>query len=58
MTYFFKGRQYWKYRGTKLYDKIFPRNISSGFSGMEDNIDTAMIWEGDGNLYFFKGNWK
>lgn len=53
-TYFFKGNKYWRYTG-KLMDGDYPKEISEGFGGIPDNLDSAMVWGGNGKIYFFKG---
>ena len=35
--------------------KYGPRNISEGFDGIPNNIDTAFVWSGNGKTYFKKG---
>lgn len=32
-----------------------PKNISEGFDGIPNNIDTAFVWSGNGKTYFVKG---
>ena len=54
-TYFFKGNKYWRYddRVNKV-DLDYPRDISSTWKNVPDNLDTATQWH-DGLTYFFKG---
>lgn len=30
-------------------------HIQKAFGGIPDDVDTAMVWNGDGKVYFFKG---
>nr|XP_056721325.1 vitronectin [Euleptes europaea] len=58
-TYFFKGSQYWRFEDGVL-DPKFPRNISDGFKGIPDDIDTAFALPAQNyftseRVYFFKG---
>lgn len=53
-TYFFKGKQYWRYNGKKV-DGDYPRDISEGFAGIPDSLDAALVWSGNGKIYFYKG---
>ena len=49
-----QGDQYWRYIGKKL-DGDYPKPISEGFKGIPDDIDAALVWSGNGKIYFFKG---
>ncbi|KAL4220622.1 peptidase M10A [Mactra antiquata] len=51
-TFIFKGPHYWKFRNQQLI--YGPKNISEGFDGIPDNIDTAFVWSGNGKTYFVK----
>ena len=53
-TYFFKGRRYWRFENMRLLPG-YPRQISSGFVGLPDNIDAAFVWSGNDKTYFVKG---
>ncbi|RXG56801.1 Matrix metalloproteinase-14 [Armadillidium vulgare] len=53
-TYFFKGSEYWRFTGHTM-DDDYPKDISTGFSGIPNNIDAAFVWSGNGKIYFFKG---
>lgn len=36
-------------------DGDYPKDISEGFTGIPDNIDTVTVWTGNGKIYFYKG---
>ena len=36
-------------------DGDYPKEISEGFTGIPDNIDTVTVWTGNGKIYFYKG---
>lgn len=48
------GSKYWRYTG-KAMDEGYPKEINEGFTGIPDNIDAALVWSGNGKIYFFKG---
>jgi matrix metalloproteinase-14 (membrane-inserted) len=33
----------------------YPKDLWEGFAGVPSNIDTALVWSGNGKIYFFKG---
>lgn len=37
-------------------DGDYPKEISDGFTGIPNDIDTAMVWSGNGKIYFYKGS--
>ena len=53
-TYFFKGSKYWKYSDRSM-DGDYPKEIKEGFTGIPDNIQAATVWNGNEEIYFFKG---
>ena len=57
MTYFFKDDKYWKFKNQEPQDD-YPKQISEGFDGIPNNIDAALVWGGNGKIYFFKVNLK
>lgn len=36
--------------------KYGPRNISEGFDGIPNHLQTAFVWSGNGKTYFVKGD--
>ena len=58
LTYFFKGDQYWKFKGWTPVSG-YPKNISN-WPGLPPNLDAALQWGRNDDLYFFKGSeyWK
>jgi matrix metalloproteinase-14 (membrane-inserted) len=50
-----QGNQYWRFSGKQI-DSEYPKRISDGFQGIPSNVDAAMVWGGNGKIYFFKGN--
>ena len=41
-------------------ERGFPRSIESGFPGVPENIDAALVWARNNKIYLFKGSryWK
>ncbi|KAM4726187.1 vitronectin b [Anableps anableps] len=59
-SYIFKGNQYWRFDGDIL-DEDYPRDISIGFEGIPNDVDTAFAvpapsHRGKEKAYFFKGD--
>lgn len=50
-----QGSRYWRFTNFKL-DADYPKDLSEGFAGVPSNIDTALVWSGNGKIYFFKGS--
>lgn len=50
-----QGDKYWRFNGKKI-DGDYPKYISEGFAGIPNNVDAALVWSGNGKIYFFKGN--
>ncbi|XP_039613015.1 vitronectin a [Polypterus senegalus] len=60
-TYIFKDKEYWRFDDGVL-DPRYPRKISSGFSGIPDNVDAAFALPASNyyskeKVYFFKGDY-
>ncbi|XP_022251649.1 matrix metalloproteinase-16-like [Limulus polyphemus] len=55
-TYFFKGKQYWRFdsRSDPPVSDRYPRPISN-WEGIPNNIDGVFKWQNN-RTYFFKGN--
>merc|ERR1711915_42430 len=53
-TYAFLGDKYWKV-GKKGIEAGYPKMISDGWKGLEDNPNAAFTWS-NGRTYFFKGS--
>ncbi|XP_043684641.1 matrix metalloproteinase-2-like isoform X3 [Vespula pensylvanica] len=54
-TYFFSGSMYWRFDECVNYVELdYPRDISSNFGGVGNDIDAVFQWK-DGKTYFFKG---
>ncbi|KAM7374524.1 hypothetical protein PAMP_007175 [Pampus punctatissimus] len=59
-SYIFKGNKYWRFEGDVL-DEDYPRDISSGFDGVPNNVDAAFAipapsHRGKEKAYFFKAD--
>ncbi len=57
-AYVFKGSQYWRVDlDSQTIDSGYPGQISSGWSGIPNDLDAA-VWTSrqDGTIYFFKGS--
>ncbi|XP_077868512.1 LOW QUALITY PROTEIN: matrix metalloproteinase-19-like [Saccoglossus kowalevskii] len=52
-TYFFKGDRIWRFEGHGL-ETGYPMSIRG--SGLPRNPDAALVWDGDGKIYVFKGS--
>uniref|UniRef100_A0A8C4X8P9 Vitronectin a n=1 Tax=Erpetoichthys calabaricus TaxID=27687 RepID=A0A8C4X8P9_ERPCA len=60
-TYIFKDKEYWRFDDGVL-DPGYPRKISSGFSGIPNNVDAAFAlpatnYYSKEKVYFFKGDY-
>lgn len=44
-----------RYKGRKM-DGSYPKDISEGFTGIPDDLDAALVWSGNGKIYFYKGS--
>ncbi|XP_030634089.1 matrix metalloproteinase-19 [Chanos chanos] len=54
--FFFKGSGYWQWDELVYNDmSIYPKPISSLFTGVPSNPDAAFTWT-NGKIYFFKGD--
>ena len=49
-----QGSRYWRFTNFKP-DPDYPKDLSEGFAGVPSNVDTALVWSGNGKIYFFKG---
>lgn len=49
-----QGSKYWRFSDKKMAAG-YPKEISVGFAGIPNDIDTAFVWSGNGKTYFFKG---
>lgn len=53
-TSFSQGTKYWRFNDRKMATG-YPKEISVGFAGIPNDVDTAFVWSGNGKTYFFKG---
>lgn len=49
-----QGSKYWRFHDKKMGNG-YPKEISVGFAGIPNDIDTAFVWSGNGKTYIFKG---
>ena len=58
--YFLKGSQYWRFSEIGDLDRGYPKDLSTGFKGIPNNVDAALVWSRNKKIYFFKGSqyWK
>ena len=54
VSYVFSGDKYWKLTSNTIAGG-YPRQISSDWPGLPDNIDAAITWQDRKVTYFFKG---
>ncbi|XP_053692592.1 matrix metalloproteinase-19-like [Sabethes cyaneus] len=52
-TYFFKGKQYWKYDKRRLEER-YPRSTEIGFPGVPSDMDALLVVTRGGGFYAFK----
>lgn len=50
-----QGSKYWRFTDKKM-SAGYPKEISVGFAGIPNDVDTAFVWSGNGKTYFFKGS--
>ena len=50
-----QGSRYWRFTNFKV-DDGYPKDLSEGFAGVPSSVDTALVWSGNGKIYFFKGS--
>lgn len=59
-TYFFRGQKYWRFNDRQFQVQVgYPKNITSQWSSVPENIDDAFLWSQDREYYytyFFKGD--
>lgn len=53
VTYFLKGPNMWKYIQNEKHKR--SQLIAYGFPGIPNDINAALMWTGDGKIYFFRG---
>ena len=49
-----QGYQYWRYDNFRLV-RGYPKNISTDWRSIPNDLDAVFIWSGDDETYFVKG---
>ena len=55
-TYIFNAANFWRLDDGKSSHRGYPKQISSKWQGVPDNIDEMFLWGRNWNVYFFKGH--